>query len=415
MDAIDTQRAIENGDEDLLPQAHPVSALALIEISTPAQIFMENDLDKIIERVEREARSIALDISTPSGRKEIASLAHKIARSKTTLDKAGKQLVAGWKEQAKKVDQERARAWDRLEALQNEIRKPLTEWENAEKQRIAKHEGELIVIAETGRNTAENWQSLPLESMNDRLKELLSDKTDWQEFSVRAKQALEAATDAIASAIIKRQKYDAEQAELARLRKEEEERKQREHEEGIRAEAAEKARLAAEAKAKREAEAEAARVKAEQEKAEKERLRIQREKEESEARAKRAAEEAATREEKIKREKAEAEARAAQAEKDRIAAEAKAKEDARIAAEKAAADKKAAEEAAAKRERDRIEAQRKAEAEAATKREADKAHRARIDNEALNAFTAAGLSPHDARHAIELIAQGHIPHIKISY
>jgi hypothetical protein len=423
MDALDTQRAVEDSNEDLV-QAHPVSALALIETVTAVQVFAENGLDPILERIEKEARSMALDISTPKGRKEIASLAHKIAKSKTGLDKMGKELVAGWKEKAKKVDQERARAWDRLEALQEEIRRPLTEWENRDKDRIAKLEADVAEVTQSGVYTAANWQTLPLEAMNDRLKEILSDRTDWQEFSAKARQAIEAATDAIAAAIIKRQKHDADQAELARLRKEEEERKQREHEARIANEAAEKARLAAEAIAKREAEAEALRVKAEQEKAEKERQRIQREKEEAEAKAKRDAEAAAAREAQAKRETAEAEARAAQAEKARIAAGEKAKEDARIAAERAAADKKTAEEAAAKRERDRIEAEKRTEAEATAKREADKAHRAKINREAMQRLMGV-VSPHSivdpaataalVKAVVEAIARGEVPHIKISY
>lgn len=394
--------------------AHPVSALALVETVTAVEVFSENGLDPILERIEKEARSTALDISTPKGRKEIASLAAKIAKSKTALDKLGKDLVAGWKDQAKKVDIERARAWDRLESLQKEIRQPLTEWENRDKERVATLEAALVEIAEAARHTEANWQTLPLPAMNDRLKEMLSDKTDWHEFSVKAKQAIEAATDAIASAILKRQRHDADQAELARHRKEEEERKQREHEERLKAEAAEKARKEAEEKARKAAEAEAARVAADKAKAEQERLRIQREKEAAEAKARRDAEEAAAREAKVNREKSEAEARAAQAEKDRIAAEKKAKEDAQIAAEKAGADKKAAEQAAANRERQRIEDEKKAEAAATAKREADKEHRRKINSEAWHVLKNI-VTPPQATEIIEAIAKGQIPHIKISY
>ena len=136
-------------DQDAIQKpAHPISALALVETVTAAQVFTENGLDSLIERIEKEARTTALDISTPKGRKEIASLAAKIAKSKTTLDRMGKELVSGWKEQAKKVDLERSRAWDRLEALQKEIRQPLTEWENADKDRIAAHEARLAQITQ---------------------------------------------------------------------------------------------------------------------------------------------------------------------------------------------------------------------------------------------------------------------------
>ena len=49
-------------------------------------------VDAVIARLERDARAAAaeLDISTPRGRKEIASLAYKVARSKTALDTTGR-------------------------------------------------------------------------------------------------------------------------------------------------------------------------------------------------------------------------------------------------------------------------------------------------------------------------------------
>lgn len=69
---------------------------------------------------------------------------------------------------------------------------------------------------------------------------------------------------------------------------------------------------------------------------------------------------------------------------------------------------------------DRIEAERKAEAEAAAKREADKKHRAKINNEAIDALVTvlAGdtyLARTAATAIIEAIAKGTVPHVKISY
>lgn len=412
MDAIETQgRALEAQEMAVAPTG---LELVVSKALNPIEVFTGNGLDSILERIEKETRSIALDISTPKGRKEVASLAHKVAQSKTALDKAGKDLVAGWKEQAKKVDLERARAWDRLEALQKEIRQPLTEWEDRDKNRIAAHEAALSELAGAGPFTLQNWQSLPVQAMQDRLAEIQNDKRDWQEFSAKAKQATEASIAAITSAIAKRQTHDAEQAELARLRKEEEERKQRAHEGKIRTEAAEKARLQAEEKARKEAEAEAKRVAAEKSKAESERQRVQREKEDAEARAAKAESDRIAAEQKAAREKALADERAAQAEQARIAAEKKAAEDARLAADKAAKDKKAAEEAAAERERARIAAEKKAEAEAAAKREADKEHRRKINTEAWHVLK--NLVGNDgATNVIEAIAKGQIPHIKIAY
>lgn len=418
-----TQVEVEND----APHAATPTGLEIVisKALSPVEVFTANGLDAILERIESETRSIVLDISSKKGREQIASLAHKIAKSKTALDAAGKELVAGWKESAKKVDAERSRGWDRLEALQKEVRQPLTEWEDAEKKRVADHEENLVRMETAVRSISEHWQTMPLDDMQERLKAITEFNPNWQEFAGKAKLATEAAISAITASIVKRQAYDAEQAELARLRKEEEIRKLREHEERIRAEAAEKARIAAESEAKRQADTEAARVKVEQEKAEQERVKIRREKDEAEARAAKAesdriaSEKLATERvakveaERIASEKLAAE-RAAKSETDRIAAEAKAKEDARRASEKAAKDKKAAEEAAAKRERDRIADQQKAEADATAEREADKAHRAKVNNEALHVLKNL-VDEKSAKAVIEAIAKGNIPHISIRY
>lgn len=383
-----------------------MNELITIENVTPIQLFSEGGLDAIIEKIEAEAKKQAVDISTAKGRDEVKSLAFKIAKSKTAIDKMGKELTAEWKEKSKKVDAERSRAWDRLEALQKEIRQPLTDWENRDKIRTQEHEDSLAEI-----NSLVAFQEQPtaaqVQANIDSLKRFHN--RDWEEFSVRAKNAIEDVSKTLDAKLAAAQKAEADKAELERLKKAEAERLQKERDDKLQAEAAEKARLEAEKKAAQAAAEEAARVKAEQEKAEKERQRIEQEKQE-------------------------AETRAAKAEADRIAAEEKAKADA-IAAEERA--KKAAEEAkqaaikaeqqakereriAAENERKRLEEIARKEAEETAKREADKKHRAKINGEALAVI--AGLTGEDidekessARKIVEAIAKGQVPHIKIAY
>jgi hypothetical protein len=56
-------------------------------------------------------------------------LAAKVSRTKTPVDDAGKNLVAGVKERVKAIDAERKRFRDAMDALRDQARKPLTEWE----------------------------------------------------------------------------------------------------------------------------------------------------------------------------------------------------------------------------------------------------------------------------------------------
>lgn len=381
------------------------NALALIENENAITYFnVKNGLDPIIEKIKEEVKCVVIDISTKKGREECASLAHKIAKTKTAIDKRGKDLVADMKSQVKLVDAERSRAWDEIEKIQHEVRKPLTDWEEADKIRISAHEFDIKSI-EYAIHFSGDPDSIQVQERIDSLKRFHN--KDWQEFSNRATLAIETATKTLTtrhSAAVQRER---EKAELERLRREEAERKQREHEDKLKTDAAEKARKEAEATANKKAEEEAMRVKAEQEKAEKERIRLEAEKKAETERA-----------EKSERDRIAAEEKAT---KDAEAAKLKAENDAKVAAEKAEKEKQTAIQA----ERDRVAAEKKSEADELAKREADKAHRARINNEAMHTLLSLIFSDdpevmtqaqkNTGKMVIAAIAKGEVPHVKINY
>lgn len=115
----------------------PGTALTIPEPTQLATIFRaENGLDPIIARIEAEARTHVPDTSTKKGRDAIASLAHKVARSKTMLDDAGKQLNEEDRKRIAIVDAARRAVRDRLDALKAEVRIPLDKWEAAEAARV---------------------------------------------------------------------------------------------------------------------------------------------------------------------------------------------------------------------------------------------------------------------------------------
>lgn len=121
--------------------------LITIEPTTALSVFTAADgIDPILERVAAEARALVADASTDKGREAIRANAYRVAQSKVYLDKIGKELVGEYKEVPRKIDASRKRAWDYLEALQAEVRAPLTAWE-AEQARI-KAEQEAAAEAE---------------------------------------------------------------------------------------------------------------------------------------------------------------------------------------------------------------------------------------------------------------------------
>jgi len=341
--------------------------LAVLKPLTAQLVFVPGGVDDILNKITNEVRAHKADISTEAGRAAIASLAYKVARSKTALDEMGKGLVTDWKAKAGAVDAERRTIRDRLDALKDEVRKPLTDWEEADKLRIEAHEAAIADINEL--LTFNNWTPRTSVELKQRL-QLLDGRPsrDWEEFAQRAAEATEGARKTLHNALAVAEKSEAEAAELERLRAEQVAREQKERDDRIAAGAAERARIAAEAKARAEAQETAA-------KAETERRRVEQERADAIARA----------------EKAEADTKAALAkgELDRLAA--------------------------IEEERQRVVAVQAAEAAATAKREADKKHRAKINNEVLAALVKTGITAEQGQPIVVAIARGDVPHVKISY
>jgi len=221
-------------------------------------------VDDVLAALEREVRAVPRDISTAEGRAAIASVAYKIARSKTALDELGKNVVADWRRQSELVDTERRKIRQRCDALKDEFRQPLTEWENDEKERVAAHEAMLREIEALGR--FDDFADLTSDLVLVRIAGLgrLYGRP-WEEFAVRAAQTCDAATLRLERKLAECRKAEALAAELERQRLEEDERVLREREDRIAAEARREAE-------ERAAAADRARRKVAEERAEAERV-----------------------------------------------------------------------------------------------------------------------------------------------
>lgn len=393
---------------------------------TAVQLFAPGKADEILAEIERSARSEAekLDASTETGRTAIKSLAYKVKRTKTATDKMRLELVAEKKKALKLIDQEGARMWDRLESLEKEIRKPVTDLEELQAARVKALEDRVAYL-----DSLYQFEFEPtIEQIAERLdKARNADMENRQEFDRRLlaaqKQALTIlepmlagaqAKEAARLAEIERQKAEAErlqkereEAAAARAKADAEERARKAAEEAAAAAEHERVRLiteAAEREAKLKADQERAALAA---KAEEERIERQaREREEKAAR------EAAERERQAEYQRQAAEARAKEAERQRVEAEAKAKRDAEAAAKRAEEEKQAAVRAEQKRQEDA----RKAEEEAQRKREANKKRREKINGEIRDALVKyALLSPEIACQVIFSLSKNEIPHVRIEY
>ena len=106
-----------------------MSDLIPIEKINALQVFTEEGIDPFLAKIRIAVSGIVPDVKSAKGRAEIKTLAYQITLRKGAIDRAGAELVKGWKAQAKVVDDSRRKARDFLDKLSTEIRQPLTEYE----------------------------------------------------------------------------------------------------------------------------------------------------------------------------------------------------------------------------------------------------------------------------------------------
>lgn len=342
-----------------------VTDLVVIEKQNAMAVFTTKEqLDPIIEAIEKEARSLVPDVSTRKGRDAIASMAHKVARSKTYIDNAGKDLVAELKALPKQIDESRRIVRERLEALKDEVRRPLTEWE-AEQERIKAEEAMNAMHAEALEMNIKFDQELAAKFEADHEMALLMNKDIDREANEKA-------------------------AEAERQRVAHEEELKRQATEKAKREADEKAAAEIAAAQKREADAIAAKAQAEL-LAKQTQERAEREAKEAQERTAKLAQEAREQAEREKQEAIAAEQRKAQEAADKVRREAEAKEAARLAEEKRKADEQA-------------------------KREADVKHRKTVGTNIVNALTNhTSLTREQAIEVLTALKDDLIPCAKIHY
>jgi len=356
-------------------EAQPSTDIAVLVAHNPSLVLAdEAKRADLLGHIRSEIAAFEPDLSTAKGRDAIKSFAYKITRTKTAIDDAGKKLNEEARARINAVDAARREVREELVALADGVRKPLTEWEQAEKDRV-----------EECREAIEAFKSAAVVSLDDtadtvreRGKEVWNRAIDadrFKELADEATAAKAATVETLKSALARLEREEAERAELEKLR----------------AEAAERERAEAE---------------------------------------KRAAEEIERQQAEAKRAEDERKAAAEQAEKDRIAAaERKAAEQAsreaeeRHQAELAAERERAAEvERAAQAERDRLaaeqaqreDAEREAAAEQAA-READQEHRRKIKTAAKEALIECGLTEDVAIKVVQAIIANDIPNVSLRF
>lgn len=268
------------------PGHNSASFVEMVE-NDPGVVFREAEvLPALIKEIRDEIKSAKIDLSTDKGRKAIASRAAKIARRKTAIDNAGKDLNEEARRAINAVDAVRRDARAKLDELRDDARAPLDEWEAAEE---ARREG-----IERGLKRLSDLSLVPIGATLADVDEALSDlqaidvsADAFGEDAGRAVMLRDRAVESWTESRARIEREEAERAELERLRAEQAKReaeeatrqeaeRQKEHEQRIREEAAREAERKAQEEVERvKREAEEARKEAERKaaKAEEDRVR----------------------------------------------------------------------------------------------------------------------------------------------
>lgn len=375
----------------IIPEAG--TALAVVPASAISTII-DADVTGILAAIAAKVAAHVPDVSTFKGRAAIKTLTAEIAAAKMDLVRLANKLTEGWKASTAAVVAERKVLEIRMDLLKVAARAPLTALEAIETERIAGHEA---AIAEMTDSPAYRPGATAFE-LRARLDWLQAQPPrNWAEFLPRASATLAAEITRVEGLIPVADAREADAAELAQSRLDKIERNrvealraQAEHDRQIAATAAETTRLAVEAEANEKIARETQRA----------------------ALAAQHATDAAT--------KAEADRVEAASRANTLAAEVEAARLAAIevtrAAQAAATTKAASDLASAVlAEKNRAVAAKIATDAAAQARADDVEVRRVVNNAALDAIVAAGVSRGDGVLVLTAIAQGAVPRVSISY
>lgn len=335
--------------------------IATINQDSAPVIYRAGGLGVFFDHIAAQVADEVVDITTKAGRDRLSSLAVQVSRSKTAVEKPGREYLKKIKELPREIEKELKVFVDQCDALRDQVRAPLTAWETEQREILERHNAELERIKTAGFTDYETAAEA---------KQIISDLSEYDFEAIddeRRDQYVKAVSGSLFQLnrlAIQLEKAEADARELAELRAKQAEAEQRERERKIAEQAAEQERQRAEHKLKMEREEferkqNAARWEAEQ------------------------AEKAAA--EKIRQANEQAE-RAVEIERQRVAQE---------------------QQIAAAQERDRIAAAERA--------AANKAHQRKINGEIVDALMALGCSESIAKEIVIATAKNKITNLKITY
>lgn len=208
MNAITPIEATDNPAADIV---------ALFEADPKIVLTDKAKADAFFAAVKAEVEAHVPDLTTANGREAIGSIAYKVTRSKTAIDKARLDMTADLRKEVDRINKVGKEEEARYAALAIAARKPLTDWEAAEKARKARIQDAFDFL-----------QSAPLAQPGDTSERLAARLAQVQaasfgdDFEAEHKEAAERlqriAIDALTTAIERAKQAEKDAADLAAFR-----------------------------------------------------------------------------------------------------------------------------------------------------------------------------------------------------
>ena len=184
------------------------------------EVFKEGGVKPLIDLVREELSSEVPDVSTDKGRKRIASRAHLASKSKTALDKMGKDLADQLNAKLKPINAERKIARDELDKIRDETRQPLTDWENEQAEIEAAKQAEIEAAELAKQKDIDHEMALLLDDKFNQEAKAELVRIEQERIAYEAQLAANAAAEATRTAETKAleetQRIEAEKAEAIR-------------------------------------------------------------------------------------------------------------------------------------------------------------------------------------------------------
>lgn len=190
--------------------------LVLASEISALEVFTGGKVQEVVERIKAHVSSIATDATTDAGREAITSLAYKVTRSKTTIDNVGKGIKDPMMEDINKIDAVRRYARTALEALADDIKKPVTEYNLREAARVKAIQTKIDAIKALVRPDMMTYFELC--QAIDSLDEI--NPAEFADYAEQVSTTMAETKALLTERLEPQRKYEADQKELEVLRQE---------------------------------------------------------------------------------------------------------------------------------------------------------------------------------------------------